>query len=147
MNLIQQKIYQIYKENNGSLPTYRNLAKALNVSSLNTISYHINQLKKNGYFSINFSKQAIVQLNLKNLLNFENQSGVYAIFKDKTPLAVESSENIKKSLIEKINEADSPFISYLKENPEKIFIAYSLIEDSAKRTEMKKYLSDLYSLA
>ncbi len=146
MNLIQQKIYQIYQENNGSLPTYRNLAKTLNVSSLNTISYHINQLKKNGYFSINFSKQALVQLNLKTILNFENQSGVYVIFKNKDPLLVESSENIKKSLLEKLSETDSSFINCLKENPEKIFIAYSLIEDSDKKTEIKKYLSDLYNL-
>lgn len=146
MNLIQQKIYQIYQENNGNLPTYRDLAKMLNVSSLNTVSYHINQLKKNGYFSINFSKQAIIQLNLKTLLNFENQSGVYVIFKNKTPLIVESAENIKKNLIEKINEIDSPFINHLKENPEKIFIAYSLIDSMEKKEEMKIYLSDLYNL-
>lgn len=146
MNPIQQKIYQIYKENNGNLPTYRDLAKMLNVSSLNTVSYHINQLKKNGYFSINFSKQAIIQLNLKNILNFENQSGVYAIFKNKTPIVVESTENIKKSLMEKLNESDSSIINCLKENPEKIFIAYSLIDDTDKKEEIKKYLSKLYNL-
>lgn len=146
MNTIQQKIYQIYQENNCNLPTYRNLAKLLNVSSLNTVAYHINQMKKKGYFSINNSKQAIVHLNLKTLLEFENQSGVYVIFNYKNPLIIESAENIKTSLIEKINEQNSLLASAIKEFPDKIFIAYSLIEDSAKRTEMKNYLSNLYKL-
>lgn len=155
---LQQQILKIYEENNNNLPSYRELLKTLKVSSLNTIAYHINQLKKNGYFELQNHRSGLVKFNIKNLLNFESKSGVYVLIKNKKPFYVNEAEDIKKDLIkkieskiinpltnssEKISYADT-LIQMIKEHSEKIFIAYYLIENSTERKNLKNHLISFY---
>ncbi|MDI6717738.1 MAG: hypothetical protein QMD86_01675 [Patescibacteria group bacterium] len=140
---LQEKIYKIYKDNNGRLPTFRELSGILKVSSLNTVSYHINQLKKKGFFKIENEPNGIVELNLKNLLNFENKKGVYVLLKGKNPFYVDESENIKNDLIKKFL-SDSRILDILKNSTEKINIAYYLLENAPEREDLKNHLFNFY---
>src|SRR3989344_4670996 len=143
---VQEKIYQIYKEAGKLLP-YRELAKILGVSSLNTVSYHINQLKKKGYFAVEKESKGVVPLNIKNLLNFESKKGLYVLLKNNKPFYVKETEDIKKSLLEKIVDNGSPVFLKIKAeaNPENISIAYYLIDDPQKRKDLEQYLKKYYS--
>jgi len=140
---LQEKIRQIYKENEGFLPTFRELAKILGVSSTNTVAYHINQLKKRGELELGKEIKGVFRFNLKNILNLNSRQGVFIILKNKKALYVGESENIKKSLLE-ILESDSPILEKIKESAENISIAYYLIEDQIERKELKDYLLEKF---
>jgi len=142
MNLhpIQKKLYKIYSENNGEFPSFRELAKILGVSSTNTVAYHINQLKKRGELNLAKEPKGVVRFNLKNLLNLDSKQGVFILLKNKKTLYVGESENIKKSLIEIITN-DSPLLEKIKDNPENVSIAYSIINEPLERNELKKFLT------
>ena len=135
---------EIYK-NGGKLPTFRELAKILGVASLNTVSYHIKQLKKNGHLGLADFENGLVRLNLKNILDFESKAGVFVLLKNKTPFHVGESENIKNHLLEKIAQTDSSLQKTIKEEVENIHIAYYLISDSKEREELKSHLIEYYS--
>ncbi|MEK7549296.1 MAG: hypothetical protein AAB496_02300 [Patescibacteria group bacterium] len=143
----QEKIFQIFKDNGGSLPSFRQLAKELNVSSTNTVAYHMGILKKKGFLAIDSLDKGMVELNLLTLLNLESKSGVYVILKNKKPIYVNETEDIKNDIIEKFIKNDSPFLKELKEKNDGISIAYSIIEDQNKRNELKTHLQNLYRLS
>lgn len=145
LNPVQQKILQIYKDNNGRLPSFRQLAKELGVSSTNTVAYHIQQLKKNGYFAIDSAPNNIIKLNLKNILNLESKAGVYVILNKTTPLYIAESENMKNHILENVISDNSPILILIKNNYEQIKIAYHLIGDSTERAELKNHLLNFYS--
>ena len=136
---LQEKIRQIYKENNGVLPAFRELAKILGVSSTNTVAYHINQLKKRGELGIAKEIKGVVLLNIKNILELEGRPGVFILLKNKKMFYAGESDNIKKSLIE-IFENNSPVLEKIKESPENIYLAYHIIENPSERIELKNYL-------
>ncbi|MEK7635945.1 MAG: winged helix-turn-helix domain-containing protein [Patescibacteria group bacterium] len=147
MHQIQQKIIEIYKENNNSLPSFRALAKELGVASLNTVAYHINQLKKNGYLKETLNASGVMPLNLRNILNLASKPGVYIILNDKTPLRIEEADDIKKSIL-KIIDAETPLdkdtLKTIKNDLEKITIAYYIIESMEERKKTKEYVVGVY---
>ena len=141
---LQEKIYQIYKDNNGVLPPFRKIAKMIGVSSTNTVAYHINALKKKGLFSPELSTNGTVELNLKNLIGLDGKPGVYVLLNKKTPFYVGESENIKSHLIREIIGIEESAIKELKNNSDNINIAYHILESNNKRKELKNYLIDFY---
>ena len=143
---LQEKICQIFKDNGGRLPSFRQLAKELNVASTNTVSYHVEILKKKGLLTIEGIDKGVVELNLLTLLNFESKSGVYVILKNKKPIYVGETDDIKNDIIEKFIKNDSPFLMKLKEKNNDISIAYSIIKDQNKRNELKDHLQNIYRL-
>ena len=142
MNLhpIQEKLRKIHNENGGKFPTFRELAKILGVSSTNTVAFHINQLKKHGYLNLNKETKGVVRFNLKNLLNLNNKQGVFVLLKNKKPLYVGESDNIKKSLME-ILENDSPLLEKIKDDLENVSVAFSVVNEPFERNELKKFLA------
>lgn len=147
MHEIQQKIIEIYKENNNSLPSFRALAKILKVASLNTVAYHINQLKKNGYLKETLNTSGVMPLNLRNILNLASKPGVYIILKNKTPLYIGEADDIKKNIF-KILIAEDPLdtdtLKAIKDDLDKITIAYYLIADPEERKRTKEYVVGVY---
>lgn len=148
MNPIQQKIIEIYKENNNSLPSFRALAKTLEVASLNTVSYHINQLKKNGYLKETLNTSGVMPLNLRNILNLSSKPGVYIILKNNTPLYIGEADDIKENIF-KILTAEDPLdtdaLKDIKDDLDKITIAYYLIADPEERKKTEEYVVGVYS--
>ncbi len=142
MNLhpIQEKLYKIYNENNGEFPTFRKLAKILGVSSTNTVAYHINQLKKRGELNLSKETKGVVRFNLKNLLNLEGKQGVFVLLKNKKPLYVGESKNIKESLLKIVEDCPD----FLKESPESVLIAYYTIKNQTERINLKNHLTELF---
>lgn len=167
MHILQQQILEIYKSNGSKLPPFRQLAKELNVASLNTVSYHVNQLKKSGAFGIGNQPNGIINFNIKNLLDFENKSGVYVLMKNKKPFYIGSNENIKNDIIEILQTnsispispispigpispinpiiSKSSILDEIKSDPEKITIAYYITENPLDREELKNHLINFYS--
>lgn len=147
MHPIQQKIIEIYKENNNSLPSFRALAKILGVASLNTVFYHINQLKKNGYLKETLNVSGVMPLNLGNILNLASKSGVYVILKNNHPLYIGETDNIKNSIL-KILIAEDPLdtdaLKAIEDDLDKITIAYYLISDPEERKKTKEYVIGVY---
>lgn len=141
---LQEKIYQMFKQNQNSLPSYREIAKLIGVSSTNTVSHHIKQLKKNGYLSIGNSINDIVPLNLKIILDFEGKAGVYVFLKNKTPFYVGAGDNIKRDLITIFSD-NSKILDYIKNNINNIYVAYYFTAENQKREELKKYLLEYYA--
>ena len=147
MHPLQQKIIEIYKENGNLLPSFRALAKALEVASLNTVAYHINQLKKGGYLKEVLNTSGVMPLNLKNILNLSSKSGVYIILKNELPLYIEETEDIKKSIFKMLN-TDNPLdkeaLKTIENDLDKITIAYYLISDPEERKKTKEYVLGVY---
>ena len=147
MHPLQQKIIEIYKENGNLLPSFRMLAKALEVASLNTVAYHINQLKKGGYLKEVLNTSGVMPLNLKNILNLSSKSGVYIILKNELPLYIEETEDIKKSIFKMLN-TDNPLdkeaLKTIENDLDKITIAYYLISDPEERKKTKEYVLGVY---
>ena len=143
---LQEKICQIFKNNGGHLPSFRQLAKELNVSSTNTISYHVSILKKRGLLAIDKLDKGVIELNLLTLLGFESKSGVYVVLKNKKPIYINEAEDIKNDLLEKFIKNNSPFLMELKDGISDISIAYSIIKDQNERNELKNYLQNIYRL-
>lgn len=148
MHEIQQKIIEIYRENNNSLPSFRALAKALEVASLNTVAYHINQLKKNGYLKETLNASGVMPLNLRNILNLSSKPGVYIILKNDVPLYIEETDDIKKNIL-KVLTAEDPLdtdaLKVIENDLDKITIAYYLIADPEERKKTKEYVIGVYS--
>ncbi len=140
----QEKIYQIFKQNNNSLPSYREISRVIGVSSTNTVSHHIKQLKKKGYFGVSNAVNDIVPFNLKILLDFENKAGVYVLLKNKTPFYVGAAKDIKKDILTALDSGNADFMTIIKESAENIQIAYYIIKDEQKRNELKKELKEYY---
>ncbi len=140
----QEKIYQIFKQNNNSLPSYREISRLIGVSSTNTVSHHIKQLKKKGYFGIGDAVNDIVPFNLKILLDFENKAGVYVLLKNKTPFYIGAAKDIKKDILTALDSNNADFMTIIKESAENIQIAYYIIKDEQKRNELKKELKEYY---
>ena len=147
MHPLQQKIIEIYKENGNSLPSFRALAKSLEVASLNTVAYHINQLKKNGYLKETLNASGVMPLNLRNILNLASKSGVYIILKNESPLHIEETGDIKNSVL-KILNAEDPLdrdvLKAIEDDLNKITIAYYLISDKKERKKTKEYVLGVY---
>src|SRR3989344_8584530 len=147
MHPLQQKIIEIYKENGNILPSFRALAKALEVASLNTVAYHINQLKKNGYLKETLNASGVMPLNLRNILNLASKSGVYIILKNESPLHIEETGDIKNSVL-KILNAEDPLdrdvLKAIEDDLNKITIAYYLISDPKERKKTKEYVLGVY---
>lgn len=140
---LQEQIYRLFLENNRNLPSFREISKVIGVSSTNTVAYHINKLKAAGYLDTN-EKNAVVELNLKNILNFDSKSGVYVLIKNKNPFYIGESENIKNHLVNIISSAEKNLVGEIKNNAEKISIAYYLIDDIEERKNLKNYLENFY---
>jgi len=143
---LQEKIYQIFKDNGGDLPSFRQLAKELNVASTNTVAYHVAILKKKGLLAIDGLNKGVIELNLLTLLNFESKSGVYVILKNKKPIYVGETEDIKNDILEKFIKNNSPFLAELKKNDD-ISIAYSIIKNQNERSKLKSYLQNIYKIS
>src|SRR3989344_6829292 len=147
MHPLQQKIIEIYKENGNILPSFRALAKALEVASLNTVAYHINQLKKNGYLKETLNTSGVMPLNLRNILNLASKSGVYVILKNKLPLYIEETGDIKNSVL-KILNAEDPLdrdvLKAIENDLDEITIAYYFIADPEERRRTKEYVVGVY---
>ena len=147
MHPLQQKIIEIYKENGNILPSFRALAKALEVASLNTVAYHINQLKKNGYLKETLNASGVMPLNLRNILNLASKYGVYIILKNESPLHIEETGDIKNSVL-KILNAEDPLdrdvLKAIEDDLNKITIAYYLIADPMERKNTKEYVVGVY---
>lgn len=144
MHPLQEKIYQIYKENNNKLPSFRKLARMIGLASAGAVAYHINELKKQGYFSPENFQSGLIKLTLKNLVHLESKSGVYVLVKNKSPFYVEETEDIKKNILEKILDKESKILKNTEEEIEEIEIAYHFIDDKNEREEMKKHLMEYY---
>ena len=147
MHPLQQKIIKIYKDNGNLLPSFRALAKSLEVASLNTVAYHINQLKKSGYLKEVLNTSGVMPLNLKNILNLSSKSGVYIILKNELPLYIEESENIKKSILKILNAEDSldkDTLKIIENDLSQITIAYYLIANPEERKKTKEYVIRVY---
>ncbi|PIU98609.1 hypothetical protein COS61_00515 [Candidatus Wolfebacteria bacterium CG03_land_8_20_14_0_80_40_12] len=140
---LQEKIYNIYRENNSQLPTFRDLAKTLGVSSTNTVAYHIQRLKKAGLLQPFFGPNGVLKLTLANLLSFKSKSGIYVFLKNNQPFYVGESENIKNDLWKIIN-AQNRISEEIKNSPDKIDIAYQFMENAPERQELKNYLIEFY---
>lgn len=144
MHPLQEKIYQIYKESNDKLPSFRKLAKMLGLASAGAVAYHINELKKNGYFSPENFESGLIKLTLKNIIRLESKSGVYVLVKNEVPFFVEETDNIKKNILEKILDKESEILKSMEEKIEEIEIAYHFIDEKSEREEMKKHLMEYY---
>jgi SOS-response transcriptional repressor LexA len=143
IHYLQEKILEIYNDNDGNLPTFRDIAKAIKVSSTNTVHYHIGQLRKKGYLNLPNSNKGVVELNLKNLLGLDTKSGVYVFLKNKIPFLVEESKNIKKNILEKLIN-DHLLSEKIKNDSEKISLAYYFLDDENKRKDLKDQLINFY---
>lgn len=141
---LQEKIYEIYKENSDSLPSFRAIAKLIGVSSTNTVAYHVRELKKKGYFSPESFENGIVKFNLQNLMAFEAKAGVYVLLKNKKPFYVNETDDMKKDILEKILDKESSILKEIKDDIERIDIAYHFMEDKKEREELKNYLREYY---
>lgn len=141
---LQEKINKIYTDT-GSLPPFRKLAKMIGVSSTNTVAYHVNKLKESGYLAIERTENGVVRLNIKNILSFENKSGVFVLLKNKSPFYVGAAENLKAALLDVITlPAGSPVLDYLREH-DNINIAYYFTADADERKNLKDHLDGYYS--
>ncbi len=145
MHHLQEKIRQIFMENNRTLPPFRKLAKQIGVSSTNTVAYHVNQLKKAGYFDLINESKALIELNFKNILSLENKKGVFVALENKSPFLVEASDDIKKFLLEEFLKNNSVLTKKTKGGLKKINLAYYLINDDEECENLKTYLIDFYS--
>jgi len=140
---LQKKILALYKEKEGELPSFRELAKLIGVSSTNTISYHIKKLKEKGYLGIDKAQNAIVEINIKTLSVLFGKSGVYVLLENKVPFLVSSAENIFENIIDEIKNKKG-VLERIKNSSAKIMIAYYLIDDRSEREDLKKHLIDFY---
>ena len=144
MTKAQKQILEIYERNGGSLPSFREIAKQIGVASTNSVSYHIERLRKNGYLDIGHSPQGMATLSIKTILALNAKPGVYVALCANKPFYIGSSTNIRKHLLEAVIGIDRSPFPQLIDQPEKITIAYHIIEDEAERTDLKQYLSDFY---
>ena len=150
MNSIQQKILEIYKGSGYKLPPFRELAKAVGVSSTNTVAYHVNKLKENGYLGIARTENGVVKLNLKNLLELNLKSGVYVLLQNlpagrQEPFYIGEAENIKKHLLDNVIKSEGKGLDEIEKDPDGISIAYYFLNNPEERENLKIYLIELYS--
>lgn len=145
MNQIQEKIIQVFNSNGGKLPSFRKLAQIVGVSSTNTIAYHIDRLKKNGYLEIGKAHQGVAKFSVKSILNLERKPGLYVLLKKNKPFYLATGQNIKEDIIKNVIGVDACPISNLDSDIENITIAYHIIENPEDQEELKRYLIDMYN--
>jgi biotin operon repressor len=144
MNRTQQKILDLFEKNNGKLPSFREIAKEVGVSSTNTVSYNIDQLRKNGYLDIALSPNGITNLSIKTILALDGKPGVYVALCAGKPFFIGSSTNIRKHLLESVIGVDwSPFPQVVDQT-ESVTIAFHIVPDEHERNDLKQHLSDFY---
>lgn len=144
MNRTQQKILDLFNKNGGKLPSFRAIAEEVGVASTNTVSYHIDQLRKNGYLDIGRSPQGVASLSLKTIFALDAKPGVYVVLHNGKPFHIGSSTDIRKHIIETVIGIDRPLFPQVVSQPEKITIAYHIIENERERTDLKCHLSEFY---
>ena len=144
MTKAQKQIIDIFEKNGGVLPPFREIARQIGVSSTNTVSYHIERLRKNGYLDIGRSPQGMANLSLKTILAMDAKPGVYVVLCANKPFYIGSSTNIRKDIIETIIGVDrSPFPQVVGK-PDELSIAYHIIESESERADLKQYLTEFY---
>lgn len=141
---IQQKIYNLFKESENNLPSYREIAKKVGVSSTNTVAYHINELKEKGYLSITNPQQEVVPLTLRSILHLESKPGVYVLLKGKKPFYVGTTHDMKEDLTSIIANSSSKVLHSIKESIEEISIAFHIITDPEERNKTHNHLIQHY---
>lgn len=144
MTKAQKQILEIYENNGGSLPSFREIARQIGVASTNTVSYHIERLRKNGYLDIGRSPHGMANLSLKTILALDTRPGVYVVLCANKPFHIGSSVNIRKDILETVIGVDrSPFPQVI-DKPDELSIAYHIIEDASERADLKQYLIEFY---
>ena len=68
------------------------------------------------------------------------------ILKNKKPIYVGETEDIKNDILEKFIKNNSPFLAELKKNDD-ISIAYSIIKNQNERSKLKSYLQNIYKIS
>lgn len=144
MNSTQQKILDLFERNKGILPSFRDIAKEVGVASTSTVSYHINQLKKNGHLDIAESPQGIMNLSLKTIFALDGKPGVYVALCDGKPFFIGSSTNIRRHILESIIGLERSPFPQVSERTESVTIAFHVIPDETEQGNLKKHLSDFY---
>lgn len=141
---LQEKIIRIFEANSGVLPSFRAIAKEIGVSSTNTVSYHVNKLKELGYLNASKSASAKVKFTLKNVLNLAGKPGVYVLLSANSPFYIGSAENLKADIIKNAVRENEPALTEIEAQPEKVDIAYHIVEDAVERESLKEHLVDFY---
>lgn len=144
---VQRQIISLFKENKNKLPSYREIAKKIGISSTNTVFYHVKILKRMGYLQNHAA--GISDLTFKTILNLQGKSGVYVIFEEskgeRKPMYVGEAEDIKKDFFLKINGENQCIAKKISDGMEKVEIAFYSISDSEKRKETHRMLAEKYS--
>jgi len=144
MTKAQKQIIDIFEKNGGVLPPFREIARQIGVSSTNTVSYHIERLRKNGYLDIGRSPQGMANLSLKTILAMDAKPGVYVVLCANKPFYIGSSTNIRKDIIETIIGVDRSPFPQVVDKPDELSIAYHIIESESERADLKQYLIEFY---
>jgi len=144
MTKAQKQIIDIFEKNGGVLPPFREIARQIGVSSTNTVSYHIERLRKNGYLDIGRSPQGMANLSLKTILAMDAKPGVYVVLCANKPFYIGSSTNIRKDIIETIIGVDRSPFPQVVDKPDELSIAYHIIESESERADLKQYLTEFY---
>lgn len=144
MTKTQKKILELYEKNGGILPSFRDIARQIGVSSTNTVSYHIERLRKNGYLDIGHSPQGMVNLSLKTIIGLDAKPGVYVILCADKPFHIGSSDNMRKHILETVVGVDRSPFAQVADHPDNLTIAFHIIENESERADLKRHLSDYY---
>ena len=144
MTKAQKQILDIFEKNGGVLPSFREIARQIGVSSTNTASYHIERLRKNGYLDIGHSPQGMANLSLKTILALDAKPGVYVVLCANKPFHIGSSTNIRKDILETVISTDRSPFSQVIGKPDELSIAYHIIESEPERADLKQYLLEFY---
>ncbi|HBI25601.1 MAG: LexA repressor [Candidatus Wolfebacteria bacterium GW2011_GWC2_39_22] len=141
----QKQIVELYEKNGGVLPSFREIARQIGVASTNTVSYHIDQLRKKGYLDIGRSPQGIANLSLKTVFALDAKPGVYVMLCAGKPFTIGSTTNMRKHILETVVgvNTSSPFPE-VRAKLEQVTIAFHIIENEQERADLKQHLSDYY---
>ena len=81
------------------------------------------------------------------IAKISEKTGVYLFLdKNKKPIYVGETEDIKNDILEKFIKNNSPFLAELKKNDD-ISIAYSIIKNQNERSKLKSYLQNIYKIS
>lgn len=144
MNSTQQKILDLFEKNGGVLPSFREIAKEIGVASTNTVSYHIDRLRKNGYLDIAQSPQGIANLSLKAILALDGKPGVYVVLCAGKPFFIGSSTSIKKHILESVVGIESSPFPQVTDQTKSVTIAFHVVPDEQERNNLKQHLREFY---
>ena len=144
MHPIQKKIIEAFEANGGVLPSFRELARVVGVASTNTVSYHVERLRKAGHLDAGSLTNNIVPLTLKTILSLEGRPGVCVLLDNNRPIHIGSSTDMKRHLLEKVVGVGRPALASLRGMPDAITIAYYVSENGAERDELERQLREHY---